>query len=194
MYERDLLEADKENEGIRAELSTLESHIVVLQGALTVFTCVIGWFGACSDSALQVTAAERDEILAMRDRSDAELESSAARVDELELTLEETHSQLHDLSLERDAIDQEAKRAAQVAAQKEHSMRIQLEGALAETAQLRETTVATERDKAEKALLELKKERAETLRLDAENARRQGISFRDSNMRLYELKPKIILG
>ena len=35
-YERDLLEADKENEQIRAELSTLESQVVVLQGALTV--------------------------------------------------------------------------------------------------------------------------------------------------------------
>lgn len=34
-YERDLLEADKENEQIRAELSILESQVVVLQGALT---------------------------------------------------------------------------------------------------------------------------------------------------------------
>ncbi len=35
-YERNLLEADQENEQIRAEMSTLESQVLVLQGALTV--------------------------------------------------------------------------------------------------------------------------------------------------------------
>ena len=35
-YERNLLEADQENEQIRAEMSTLESQVVVLQGALAV--------------------------------------------------------------------------------------------------------------------------------------------------------------
>ena len=34
-FERDLLEADKENERIRAALSTLESQLATLQGALT---------------------------------------------------------------------------------------------------------------------------------------------------------------
>ena len=33
-YERNLLEADQENEQIRAEMSTLESQVLVLQGAL----------------------------------------------------------------------------------------------------------------------------------------------------------------
>ena len=35
-YERNLLEADQENEQIRAEMSTLESQVLVLQGALEV--------------------------------------------------------------------------------------------------------------------------------------------------------------
>ena len=35
-YERNLLEADQENEQIRAEMSTLESQVLVLQGALAV--------------------------------------------------------------------------------------------------------------------------------------------------------------
>ena len=35
-YERKLLEADQENEQIRAEMSTLESQVLVLQGALAV--------------------------------------------------------------------------------------------------------------------------------------------------------------
>lgn len=120
---------------------------------------------------LQVTAAERDEILAMRDRSDAALDNLEVKLEELHLTLEEARAQLHDLSSERDAIEQAAQRAARVAAKNEHAMRIQLESSLAENAQLRETTVAVEREKAEQALLELKKERAEAERLDAENVR-----------------------
>ena len=40
-YERDLLEADKENEQMRAELSTLESQVVVLQGALTAINRIL---------------------------------------------------------------------------------------------------------------------------------------------------------
>jgi len=39
-YERSMLEADKENEHLRAELSTLESQILVLQGALAVVLSV----------------------------------------------------------------------------------------------------------------------------------------------------------
>ena len=35
-YERNLLEADQENEQIRAEMSTLESQVLVLQCALAV--------------------------------------------------------------------------------------------------------------------------------------------------------------
>ena len=35
-YERNLLEADQENGQIRAEMSTLESQVLVLQGALAV--------------------------------------------------------------------------------------------------------------------------------------------------------------
>ena len=35
-YERNLLEADQENEQIRAEMATLESQVLVLQGALAV--------------------------------------------------------------------------------------------------------------------------------------------------------------
>ena len=35
-YERNLLEADQENEQIRAEMSTLESPVLVLDGALAV--------------------------------------------------------------------------------------------------------------------------------------------------------------
>ena len=35
-YERNLLEADQENEQVRAEMSTLESQVLVLQGALAV--------------------------------------------------------------------------------------------------------------------------------------------------------------
>ena len=40
-YERDLLEADKESEVIKAELSTLECQVATLQGALTVSLSVI---------------------------------------------------------------------------------------------------------------------------------------------------------
>ena len=34
-HERDLFEAEKQNEDIKAELSTLESQVTTLQGALT---------------------------------------------------------------------------------------------------------------------------------------------------------------
>ena len=40
-YEHDLLEADKENEQMTAELSTLESQVVVLQGALTAINRIL---------------------------------------------------------------------------------------------------------------------------------------------------------
>lgn len=123
------------------------------------------------DISPQVTAAERDEILAMRNRSDAALDNSELKLEELHLTLEETRGQLHNLSLEYDAIDQAAQKAARVAAQNERFMHLQLERSLTENGQLRETTVAAEREKAEQALLELQKERAEIERLDAENVR-----------------------
>ena len=104
-----------------------------------------------------MTAAERDEILAMRDKSDAELESARAKVEELQFDLAEAHSQLTDLSLECETIDQASKQAAKVTAGNELAVRSKLEALVAENAQLRDTTVASERDRAEEPLLELKK-------------------------------------
>jgi hypothetical protein len=117
-----------------------------------------------------VTAAERDEILAMRDESDAALENMGAKVDELQIDLAEARSQLHELTLERNASDEANKTTANTTAQNERAARIKLDALVAENAQLRDTTVAGERGRAEQALLELKIEREETERLDAENA------------------------
>ena len=109
----------------------------------------------------------------MRDRSDTALEDSDTKKQELQSALEDAHSQLHELSLERDAMDEVLQKAARVAAQNERNIRIQLECSLAENAKLRETTVSGEREKAEHARLELEKERLETERLDTENAAHQ---------------------
>lgn len=108
----------------------------------------------------------------MRDKSDTALEDSETKKEELQLALEDAHSQLHELSLEHDVTDEVLQKAARTAAQNERNMRIQLESALAENAKLRETTVAGEREKAENARIELESERLETGRLDTENAAR----------------------
>ena len=109
-------------------------------------------------------------MLAMRDRSDSAVESSELRVEELKLALDDAHEQILELTFERDAMDQATQKVNRVASQTERDIRIQLEHAIEENMKLRETTVAGEREKAERALSEVKRERAEIERLDAENA------------------------
>ena len=105
----------------------------------------------------------------MRDRLEISLETSEMKTEELQSALEEAHAQLASVTLERDEIEQVAQQAAQTAAQNECAMRIQLEHTLAENAQLRETTVASEKMKSEHALNDLERALAETRRLDSEN-------------------------
>ena len=112
-------------------------------------------------------------MLVMRDRSESTLEDSTMRIEELRLAFEEATVQIQELSAERDSINEAAQKACSLTTQNEHNIRIKLEAAVAENLKLRETTVASERGKAERALLELKKERAETERLDAENVHRR---------------------
>jgi len=165
--EQDLLEADKENEKLSADLSVLESQMLVLQGALTVLPacfCVVAFI-----APLQVAAAERDEILAKHDRADAAHASSDARIDELHAALVDAQTLVRETSLERDEIEKAAQMAAQAAAKNESAMRIHLDNTLAENTRLRETTVASESAKADAALMELQQLRVENDRLDAEN-------------------------
>ena len=112
-------------------------------------------------------------MLVMRDRSESTLEDSTMRIEELRLAFEEATVQIQELSAERDSINEAAQKACSLTTQNEHNIRIKLEAAVAENLKLRETTVASERGKAERAFLELKKERAETERLDAENVHRR---------------------
>lgn len=121
-----------------------------------------------------MTAAERDEILSKHDRVDVACTSSHARIEELQAALMDAQTQIHANSFQQDKSEKAALKAAQAVAKSETAMRIQLDRALAENAQLRETTVASERAKADAALTELKQARAETERLDSENARDLG--------------------
>lgn len=150
-YERNLLEADQENEQIRAEMSTLESQVLVLQGALAV------------------TAAERDEILAMRERSDVALEHSETKIEELDSTLEEAHVQIQELSAERDAIDDALQATTKVVAQNEQKFRAQFEDSLVEIAKLRNTATLGNQEKMKQVQLELERAYLDAERLDAEN-------------------------
>jgi len=168
-HERDLLETDRENQQMRAEISVIESQMAVMRGALTAPTRAHSNRIQRNQIIFQVTAAERDEILAMRDRLEISLETSEMKTEELQSALEEAHAQLASVTLERDEIEQVAQQAAQTAAQNECAMRIQLEHTLAENAQLRETTVASEKMKSEHALNDLERALAETRRLDSEN-------------------------
>ena len=99
-------------------------------------------------------------MLVMRDRSESTLEDSTMRIEELRLAFEEATVQIQELSAERDSINEAAQKACSLTTQNEHNIRIKLEAAVAENLKLRETTVASERGKAERAFLELKKERA----------------------------------
>jgi hypothetical protein len=150
-YERNLLEADQENEQIRAEMSTLESQVLVLQGALAV------------------TAAERDEILAIRERNDVALEHSETKIEELNLLLEEARVQIQELSAERDAIDDALQATTKVVAQNEQKFRAQLEDSLVEIAKLRDTATLDNQEKMKQVQLELERAYLDAGRLDAEN-------------------------
>jgi len=118
-----------------------------------------------------VTAAERDEMLTSRDRSETARENLDEKIEELQSALAGAYAEVQVVSRERDEMASAAQMTSQATAQKEHVARLRLETTLAENAQLRETTVASERAKAEQALSELEKERAARERLDLENVR-----------------------
>jgi len=117
-----------------------------------------------------VTAAERDELVLVRDKSDIALECSESKVADLKSALEEERAQIHELTSEHNAIHTALQVAAKTASEREREFRVQLDGSLAENAKLRERTNAGESEKTKHLHLEILKNRAETERLDAENA------------------------
>ena len=110
-------------------------------------------------------------MLTLRDRSETARENLDEKIEELQSALAGAYAEVQVVSRERDEMASAAQMTSQATAQKEHVARLRLETTLAENAQLRETTVASERAKAEQALSELEKERAARERLDLENVR-----------------------
>ena len=115
-------------------------------------------------------------MLAMRDRSDSAVESSELRVEELKLALDDAHEQILELTFERDAMDQATQKVNRVASQTERDIRIQLERAIEENMKLRETTVAGEREKAERAL-------SGVVATSTQNSIGRAVNCGDQNMR-----------